>query len=109
MLGGTARLSSKIRGHPGGVRDVFYIARGSYTEVYNDGLDLNAEEDTLLNAIIRLIDRLEPDLGSSSIITLTPVTAALQRRNHLSGLDYEALEFSRGEVVKCYYTQLYSW
>ena len=42
-----------------------------------DGLDLDVEEPISQQGIVRLIDRLESDLGQDFIITLAPVATAL--------------------------------
>lgn len=73
-----------------------------------DGLDLDVEEEISLAGIIRLIDRLKADFGSSFVITLAPVATALQGRPHLSGFDYEALEVMRGSSISWYNTQFYN-
>lgn len=73
-----------------------------------DGLDLDVEEEMSLAGIIRLVDRLKADFGSSFIITMSPVATALQGRPHLSGFDYEALEVMRGTSIDFYNVQFYN-
>lgn len=75
-----------------------------------DGLDLDVEEHMSLNGIIRLIDRLKSDFGTSFSITLAPVAAALMSdnpRHNLSGFSYEALEVMRGSQIEWYNAQFY--
>lgn len=61
-----------------------------------------------LAGIIRLIDRLRTDFGSTFLITLAPVaTALMPGQKHLSGFDYAALEAARGREIAWYNTQFY--
>ena len=73
-----------------------------------DGIDLDVEEPLSLTGIIRLIDRLKADFSAQFIITLAPVAAAMQGKEHLSGFDYEVLEMMRGESVEWYNVQFYN-
>ena len=89
--------------------EAYYVPLQDLVRRYQlDGLDLDVEEEMSLNGIIRLIDRLKADFGSSFIITLAPVAQALQGRPHLSGFDYEALEVMRGTSIDCYHVQFYN-
>lgn len=61
-----------------------------------------------LPGVIRLIDRLRHDFGSSFLITLAPVaTALLPNQPHLSGFSYHLLEQMRGPQISWYNTQFY--
>lgn len=61
-----------------------------------------------LPGVIRLIDRLKADFGSSFLITLAPVaTALLPGQPHLSGFDYRLLEQMRGSSIAWYNAQFY--
>lgn len=72
-----------------------------------DGLDLDVEEEMSLPGIIRLIDRLKTDFGPEFLITLAPVAAAMQNREHMSGFNYEELEKALGHKIAWYNTQFY--
>lgn len=72
------------------------------------GLDLDIEEEMSLPGVIRLIDRLRTDFGSSFLITMAPVaTALVPGQPHLSGFDYKQLEQARGSSIAWYNTQFY--
>ncbi|KAA8647594.1 hypothetical protein EYZ11_004943 [Aspergillus tanneri] len=73
-----------------------------------DGLDLDVEEEMSLEGIIRLIDRLQADLGDGFLITLAPVAAALLGLGNLSGFDYRALEQQRAGKIAWYNAQFYN-
>ncbi|KAI0546674.1 glycoside hydrolase family 18 protein [Xylaria curta] len=74
-----------------------------------DGLDLDVEEHMSIAGIIRLIDRLRADFGSSFLVTLAPVaTALVDERRNLSGFDYQALELARGDQIAWYNAQFYN-
>lgn len=73
------------------------------------GIDLDVEEQTSLQAIIRLIDHLRADFGPSFLITLAPVlTALVPYKPHLSGFSYFALDAMRGADIAWYNSQLYN-
>ncbi|KAL5614557.1 hypothetical protein BROUX41_004660 [Berkeleyomyces rouxiae] len=73
-----------------------------------DGLDLDVEEPTSLQGIIRLIDRLRADFGPDFILTLAPVAPALvDPRANLSGFSYAQLEAARGREIAWYNAQFY--
>ena len=109
MLGGAAHGSFQRLDRSDAEFEAYYVPlRNLIQDRRLDGLDLDVEEDMSLAGIIRLIDRLKADFGSSFIITLAPVAFALQRREHLSGFDYEALEVMRGGSIAWYNTQFYN-
>ena len=75
-----------------------------------DGLDLDIEEPMTLGGVVRLIDRLKTDFGSTFIITLAPVAAALISHEVIKNyaeFSYEALEVMRGHQIEWYNTQFY--
>ncbi|KAI0013598.1 glycoside hydrolase superfamily [Xylariaceae sp. FL0662B] len=76
---------------------------------YNlQGLDLDVEQSTSLNGIIRLIDRLKKDFGSDFVISLAPVASALtEGGGNLSGFSYFDLEAQRGDQISFYIGQFY--
>lgn len=109
MLGGAAKGSyERLDGDDARFERYYGPVRDLIRERGLDGLDLDVEEDMSLGGVIRLIDRLRADFGSSFIITLAPVAAALLNPlNNLSGFDYEALEVMRGRDVAWYNAQFY--
>jgi hypothetical protein len=111
MLGGAAKGSFTRLDLDDATFEAYYIPlRDMILERGLDGLDLDVEEPMTLAGIIRLIDRLKVDFGSSFIVTLAPVAAALVSDNpqhNLSGFSYEALEVMRGKQIGWYNTQFY--
>ena len=109
MIGGAAQGSFQRLDRSDAQFESYYVPLRNLICRYKfDGLDLDVEEGMSLQGIIRLIDRLKADFGSSFIITLAPVAFALQGKQHLSGFDYEALEVMRGESIAWYNTQFYN-
>ena len=109
MLGGAARGSFERLDGSDEAFEAYYVPLGDVLRRHKfDGIDLDVEEEMSLQGIVRLIDRLISDFGSSFIITLAPVATALQARRHLSGFDYEALEIMRGNSIAWYNTQFYN-
>ncbi|KAI0881087.1 glycoside hydrolase family 18 protein [Annulohypoxylon maeteangense] len=109
MLGGAAKGSFTRLDQDQRTFEKYYAALSSLIQERDlDGLDLDVEEDMSLAGIVRLIDRLRADFGSSFLITLAPVAAALlDPRRNLSGFDYEALEVMRGPQIAWYNAQFY--
>ncbi|CAG9954056.1 unnamed protein product [Clonostachys rosea f. rosea IK726] len=109
MLGGAAPGSyQRLDGSAEQFERYYTPVRDLIREHALDGLDLDVEEETSLDGIIRLIDRLRSDFGPAFIITLAPVAAAmLDFTKNLSGFDYEALEVMRGKDIAWYNTQFY--
>src|SRR4051812_41130764 len=109
MLGGAAKGSFTRLDKDDATFEAYYIPlRNLIRERALDGLDLDVEEPMSLAGIIRLIDRLKADFGSSFLITLAPVAAALisdKEEHNLSGFNYEALEVMRGTSIAWYNTQ----
>ena len=109
MLGGAARGSFQRLDASDVQFEAYYVPLRNTLRRYRlDGIDLDVEEAMSLQGIIRLIDRLKRDFGPFFIITLAPVSFALQGREHLSGFDYEALEIMRGDSIAWYNTQFYN-
>ncbi|KAL9103609.1 MAG: hypothetical protein Q9163_001373 [Psora crenata] len=109
MLGGAAQGSFQRLDGTETQFEAYYVPlRDMIRRHQLDGLDLDVEEDISLAGMIRLIDRLKADFGTSFIITLAPVAPALQGGPHLSGFDYEALEVMRGDSIAWYNTQFYN-
>ncbi|KAL8720802.1 MAG: hypothetical protein Q9225_002397 [Loekoesia sp. 1 TL-2023] len=110
MLGGAAKGSfTRLDSSDDGEFERYYIPLRDMVKEYGfDGLDLDVEEEMSLGGIIRLIDRLKLDFGSSFLITLAPVARALQGKKHLSEFDYEALEVMRGGMIDWYNVQFYN-
>ncbi|KAL8947313.1 MAG: hypothetical protein Q9222_006390 [Ikaeria aurantiellina] len=109
MVGGAAQGSfQRLDGSDFGFEAYYAPLRDIIRTHALDGLDLDVEEDMSLNGIVRLIDRLKHDFGSSFLITMAPVARALQGGEHLSGFDYEALEVMRGSSIDCYHVQFYN-
>ncbi|OXV08603.1 hypothetical protein Egran_03634 [Elaphomyces granulatus] len=109
MLGGAAQGSYTRLDGSQAQFDLFYRPLlAMIRQCGLDGLDLDVEEPTSLEGIVRLIDRLKADLGGNFIITLTPVAAALMNRGNLSGFDYFQLERIRGSEISWYNTQFYN-
>ena len=109
MLGGAAQGSFARLDQSEAVFESYYQPLRDMVRQHGlDGLDLDVEEEMSLAGIIRLVDRLKADFGSSFIITMSPVATALQGRPHLSGFDYEALEVMRGSSIDFYNVQFYN-
>lgn len=110
MLGGAAKGTfTRLDTTDQPLFEAFYVPLRDMLRTYTfDGLDLDVEEDMSLEGIVRLIDRLKADFGDSFIITLAPVATALQRGNHISGFDYDALEIMRGGKIAWYNVQFYN-
>ncbi|KAL9126335.1 MAG: hypothetical protein Q9217_004601 [Psora testacea] len=109
MLGGAAKGSfQRLDGSDRQFEAYYAPLRDMIRQHQFDGLDLDVEEVMSLWGIIRLIDRLRADFGTSFIITLAPVAFALQGKPHISGFDYEALELMRGTSIAWYNTQFYN-
>ena len=109
MLGGAARGSFTRLDQSDAIFEAYYTPLRDMLRFHGfDGVDLDVEEEISLNGIIRLIDRLKADFGSSFNITMSPVATALQGQQHLSGFDYEALEVMRGSSIDCYHVQFYN-
>ncbi|KAL8710145.1 MAG: hypothetical protein Q9220_005228 [cf. Caloplaca sp. 1 TL-2023] len=109
MLGGAAQGSfGRLDGSDFDFEAYYTPLRDMIRTHSFDGLDLDVEEEMSLSGIVRLIDRLKHDFGSSFLITMAPVARALQGQEHLSGFDYEALEVMRGSSIDCYHVQFYN-
>ena len=109
MLGGAARGTFTRLDQSDAIFEAYYTPLRDMLRFHGfDGVDLDVEEEMSLNGIIRLIDRLKADFGSSFLITMSPVATALQGQQHLSGFDYEALEVMRGSSIDCYHVQFYN-
>ena len=109
MLGGAAKGSfQRLDGNAAQFEAYYGPLHDLILRYRLDGLDLDVEEDMSLAGIIRLIDRLKTDFGTSFLVTLAPVAFALQGRPHLSGFDYQALEVMRGHFIAWYNTQFYN-
>lgn len=110
MLGGAARGSFERLDQDDITFEKYYAPlRGLIRARGLDGLDLDVEEETSLNGIIRLIDQLKADFGSNFIITLAPVASGLiYGLRHLSGFSYFSLELERGSSISWYNTQFYN-
>lgn len=89
--------------------DTFYpLLRDMITNHGLDGMDLDVEQAVSLTDIQHLIDQLKSDFGDDFIITLAPVSSALEEGANLSGFDYIALEQSHGSKISWYNGQFYS-
>ncbi|KAJ6496771.1 endo-beta-N-acetylglucosaminidase [Mycena vulgaris] len=89
--------------------NTYYPVLAGYITKYNiDGLDLDVEQDTPLEDIVHLINRLKHDFGEDFIITLAPVASALVEGANLSGFDYIELEKAVGHHISWYNAQFYS-
>ncbi|KAJ6581178.1 endo-beta-N-acetylglucosaminidase [Mycena capillaripes] len=89
--------------------DTYYPVLAGYVHRFHlDGLDLDVEQDTPLDDIIHLIERLKADFGDSFIITLAPVASALLEGGNLSGFDYIELDKRVGHLISWYNAQFYS-
>lgn len=109
MLGGAAPGSFTRLDQSEAEFESYYLPLRNMVRQHGlDGLDLDVEEEMSLAGIIRLVDRLKADFGSSFILTMSPVATALQGRPHLSGFDYEALEVMRGSSIDFYNVQFYN-
>ena len=109
MLGGAAQGSFTRLDQSEAEFESYYLPLRDVIRQHGlDGLDLDVEEEMSLAGIIRLVDRLKADFGSSFILTMSPVATALQGRPHLSGFDYEALEVMRGSSIDFYNVQFYN-
>ncbi|KAI1457769.1 glycoside hydrolase family 18 protein [Annulohypoxylon moriforme] len=109
MLGGAAAGSySRLDGDDASF-EKYYKPLHDMIGTYNlQGLDLDVEESMSLNGIIRLIDRLKKDFGTSFTISLAPVAAALtEGGGNLSGFSYFDLEKQRGSSISFYNGQFY--
>lgn len=91
-------------------------------ELKLDGLDLDIEEEMSLWGVVRLINQLKDDFGSSFIISLAPVAPAMEglqpqprwfpegwrlTRTNLSGFSYFELEEIMGPSIDWYNVQFY--
>lgn len=109
LLGGAAKGSFARLDGDSASFESYYVPLRDVIKRHNlDGLDLDIEEEMSLNGVIRLIDRLKADFGSSFLITLAPVAAALLGHRHLSGFDYETVEVMRGQHIAWYNVQFYN-
>lgn len=109
MLGGAAQGSFQRLDGSEASFEAYYIPLRDMIRRHDlNGIDLDVEEEMSLAGMIRLIDRLKSDFGSSFLVTMAPVATALQGRPHLSGFDYEALEVMRGSSIAWYNTQFYN-
>jgi hypothetical protein len=109
MLGGAAKGSyMRLDGDETSFERYYLPLRDLVRERGLDGLDLDVEEETSLDGIIRLVDRLRADFGKDFVISMAPVAAAmLDPTMNLSGFDYEALEVMRGREISWYNCQFY--
>ncbi|THZ04069.1 family 18 chitinase glycoside hydrolase [Aureobasidium pullulans] len=110
MLGGAAKGSFERLDGPNETKfeDYYRPLHALISKHHLSGLDLDIEEHMSITGVIRLIDRLRADFGSSFLITLAPVaTALLPNQPHLSGFDYRLLEQMRGNQIAWYNTQFY--
>ena len=73
-----------------------------------NGIDLNFNQRTTINSIVRLIDRLRTDFGKQFLITVSLPVAAFQGKDHPAGYDCELLEVIRGDQIAWYNTKFYS-
>ncbi|MEV4604105.1 glycosyl hydrolase family 18 protein [Amycolatopsis sp. NPDC049253] len=71
------------------------------------GIDLDIEETVDNASVVRLIDALRADFGSSFLITFAPVAPELSGGRGLSGLDYDQLYRDRGSQISWFNTQFY--
>lgn len=89
--------------------DTYYPdLRKTIADYQLDGMDLDVEQSTDINVIIRLITQLKADFGPDFIITLAPVASALRGGGNLSGFNYVTLEQRVGANISWYNAQFYS-
>jgi chitinase len=72
-----------------------------------DGIDLDVETDTDIAVVERVIADLRADFGTTFLVTLSPVTAALVGEDNISGFDYDDLYASSGQAIDWFNTQFY--
>lgn len=73
-----------------------------------EGMDIDVEQSMSQAGINRLINQLYKDFGPKFIITLAPVSSALNNGGNLSGFDYKVLEKDLGSKIAFYNGQFYS-
>ena len=73
-----------------------------------DGIDLDVNETTTINSIVRLIDRFRTDFSKQFLITVSFPVAAFQGKDHPAGYDCELLEAIRGDQIAWYNSKFYS-
>jgi len=88
--------------------DVQYQRLRDFVKTYSlDGIDLDVETETDIAVVERVIADLNEDFGPSFLITLSPVTGALEGDENLSGFDYDDLYRSSGQAIDWFNTQFY--
>ncbi|CAM1505837.1 Fc.00g114740.m01.CDS01 [Cosmosporella sp. VM-42] len=108
MLGGAAQGSfMRLDGTLEGFHRYYQPLRKMIAWAGFDGLDLDIEEAMSLGGVIRLIDHLKTDFGSSFLITLAPVAPAMLNRQNLGGFNHDELEKGLGSRIAWYNTQFY--
>ncbi|KAI1085628.1 glycoside hydrolase superfamily [Whalleya microplaca] len=110
MIGGAASGSwSRLNDGDDAQFEKYYGPLHDMIGTYNiQGLDLDVEQSTSLDGMIRLIDRLKKDFGSDFVISLAPVASALtEGGGSLSGFSYFDLEAQRGDQISFYNGQFY--
>lgn len=108
MLGGAAQGSyTRLDGSLAGFYRYYQPLRKMIEWAGLDGLDLDIEEAMSLGGVVRLIDHLKTDFGTSFLITLAPVAPALLNQQNLGGFNIEELEKGLGSRIAWYNTQFY--
>lgn len=88
--------------------DVQYARLHDFVTTHSlDGIDLDVETETDISVVERVIADLRADFGSTFLVTLSPVTAALVGEDNLSGFDYDDLYASSGQAIDWFNTQFY--
>lgn len=116
MVGGAAAGSFSTQTLDGD-EETFEYYYGQLYELINQyslqGMDLDVEQSMSQSGINRLISRLYLDFGDDFIITLAPVSSAMEDGANLSGFDYDTLALESitttgTSMIDFYNTQFYS-
>ncbi|KAK6512413.1 hypothetical protein TWF481_001299 [Arthrobotrys musiformis] len=119
LLGGAAQGSYQRLSGPKEQFEAYYLPLLNIIKQYGlDGIDLDIEESVDISVPLRLLRRLDADLGSDFILAMSPVASALFPKPWavgLSGFDYndldkQAVSSTRpsGKLVDWYNCQFYN-
>jgi hypothetical protein len=110
MLGGAAQGSYASLFNSDGTLTSFYGVLKQTLQTYKlNGIDLDIEEPVSLANVETLINQLHADFGSSFVITMAPVAAALEGgTDPFSGISYSQLYQAESANISWFNVQFYS-